>query len=214
MCHLHPYHAERWDPYQILERSSGFYRIRHSSDDPHMSSFTNLQTLCLHDAALYRTAHLSIMQLRSTVRTLELENCYMDINDFVSFLRPFTNLACVSLLDPSIQGDKTLKEPVEHAFPILEGTLDLEISPDVQTLSFFRGLSFLPLAVPAITMRDYVHQVAKLNRKLVALGDSALPSIPSRYSPTWSLRQAGRPTSVSPCAGSKLTHKLTWSTTS
>jgi hypothetical protein len=157
-----------------------------------MSSFTNLQTLCLHDAVLHRAAHLSIMQLRSTVRTLELENCYMDINDFVNFLRPFTSLERVSLLDPSIQDDKPLKKPVEHSFPILEGTLDLEISPDVQTLPFFRGLSFLPLAVRAITMRDYVHRATELNRILVALGEPALPRIPSRYSPTWSLRQASQ----------------------
>jgi hypothetical protein len=174
------YHAGNWDSYRILERPNNFYRIRHSRDDPHMSSFTNLQTLCLHRVALYRTAQLSIMHLRSTVRTLELEDCLMDINDFVSFLRPFTNLERVSLLNPSIQGGRYLREPVEYPFPTLEGTLDLKISPDAQTSSFLRGLSFLPLAVRAITLRDYGHQVARFNRKLVALRDPALPMIPFR----------------------------------
>ena len=172
------YHAGHWDSYRILERPNNFYRIRHSRDDPHMSSFTNLQTLCLHRAALYRTTQLSIMQLRFTVRTLELEDCLMDINDFVNFLRPFTNLERVSLLNPSIQGRRYLRTPVEYPFPTLEGMLDLKISPDAQTLSFLRGLSFLPLAVRAITLRDHFHRATALIRALVALRDPALPMIP------------------------------------
>ena len=53
----------------------------------------------------------------------------------------------------------------------------------IRTPSVLRGLSFLLLAVRAITLRDYVHRVAELSRTLEARGAPALPKISGRWFP-------------------------------
>ena len=133
--------------------------------------------LYLHDAALYRAAYLSIMQLRSTIRTIELENRHTNVRDSASFLRPFTSSECVSFLNP--YNRRNPRNTVEHPFATLGGTLNLEINPDTRPPSFLRALSFLPLAVHVITLHKSVPRVTKPNRTLIARVVLVLPSIPS-----------------------------------
>jgi len=144
------------------------------NDYGYMSYFTNVQTLHLSGVGLHRTEYVfSLMQLRSTVRFLELASCKMNINDLVTFLRPFTNLESLSLWGIYISHDKKLEK--RGRLPTLKGQLDLNLTLCAGIRSFLHELSLLPLAFRDITLRDNlwlpgeVDQLLTASRKTLAM---------------------------------------------
>ena len=72
----------------------------------------------------------------------------MDINDLVTFLRPFTDLENLSLWNPYVPKDAKLKKAGE--LPTLKGQLDLYIGPHAGS-AFLREFSLLPLAFSKVS---------------------------------------------------------------
>jgi len=139
----------------------------------YLSYFTNVQTLHLLGVGLNRTEYVSgFMQLRSTIRSLELKNCCMNVNDLVTFLRPFTDLESLSLWNPYVRNDAKLDKRRE--LPTLKGQLDLCIGPHVGN-SFLCELSRLPLALSKITLenktgvKEGVDRLLSASRKTLAV---------------------------------------------
>jgi len=92
----------------------------------YLSYFTNVQTLHLSEAPLHVIEYVSgFMRLRSTVRFVELETCLMNINDLVTFLRPFTNLESLLLWTPYFREDPKLEK--RGRLSRLKGRLDLDL---------------------------------------------------------------------------------------
>jgi len=133
----------------------------------YFSYFTNLRTLHLSGAGLHQVEYVfTFMRLRSTVRSLALEKCKMDINDLVTFLRPFTNLESLSIWDPLVPHTKKLEKRVR--LPTLGGKLDLKLVPHPGVSSFLRELLLLPLAFCDIALRDHIGLAGEVNQLVTA----------------------------------------------
>ena len=136
-------------------------------DGRYLSYFTNVQTLHLSGVGLHLVEYVfGFMRLRSTIRSIELDNCRMNINDLVAFLRPFTNLENLSLWAPYAREDTKLEE--RGRLPTLKGQLDLDLFPRTGTWSLMRELSLLPLAFCDITLRDRAGLLGTVNELLMA----------------------------------------------
>lgn len=137
------------------------------NDGRYMTYFTNVQTLHLSRVCLHRIEYVfSFMRLRSTVRFLEFQDCRMNINDLVTFLRPFTNLEGLSLWGLHVPHPEELEK---QAKPLtLKGELDLDLSPSTATGSFLHELTLLPLAFRDITLRDHLGLAEEVNQLLMA----------------------------------------------
>ena len=138
----------------------------------HMSSFTNLRTLHFVDISLQHTSYLICFgELPATVRELWLENCRMDINQFVSFLQPFTNLELLRLMRPHCADENKLHDSVLVDPPPLKGTLEFYLpkktaSEDVE--SFIHELSLIPSYFTTIIFRERLDEPKATNKLLVA----------------------------------------------
>lgn len=122
--------------------------------DIYLSSFTNVQTLHLSNAGLEHVEYaFSLMRLRSTIHSIVLRNCRMNINELVIFLRPFTNLENLSLRLPYTQQDPELEK--QGRIPTLKGRLDFEPDPETGEWPLMHGLSLLPLAFYDIVFRNF-----------------------------------------------------------
>ncbi|KAF9644792.1 hypothetical protein BDM02DRAFT_848802 [Thelephora ganbajun] len=105
------------------------------------------------------------MRLRSTVRFLEFKDCWMNINDLVTFIRPFTNLKSLSFWGLYVAHDKKLEK--RGRLPVLKGQLDPDFAPRADW-SFLHELSLLPLAFRDITLRNHTGLRREVNRLLTA----------------------------------------------
>ena len=138
----------------------------------HMSSFTNLRTLHFVEISLQHTGYLACFGgLTSTVRELWLEDCQMDINQFVEFLRPFTSLELLRLIRPQCADENKLQHSVLIEPPPLKGTLEFlqprkTASDDVA--SFIYELSLVPSQFSTIAFRELLNTPKAANELLVA----------------------------------------------
>ena len=145
-------------------------QIAYSPD--HMSSFTNLRTLHFVDMSLQHTSYLTCFGgLPAIVRELWLEDCRMDINQFVSFLQPFTNLECLRLMRPQCADENKLQHPALAEPPPLKGILEFyqpkkTASEDVA--SFIHELSLVPSYLSTMVFRERLDTPKAANELLVA----------------------------------------------
>lgn len=117
-----------------------------------MSSFTNLRILHLAGFALqHKQVRFTYGEVGSTVSHLSLERCMMDIHHLTSFLRPFTNLEGLSLLDPRMPFGPNPEHPPEPLSARGKINLELRINMIHCSQSFVNGLLLLPVAIRAIT---------------------------------------------------------------
>lgn len=146
----------------------------------HMSAFTNLQTLHFVEISLQHASYSTYFGgLGTVVRELWLEDCQMDINQFVSFIRPFKNLEYLRLIRPQCTGEDKLQYPDMAEPPLLKGTLEFhqpERDNPENAASFVHELSLLPSNFSTIVFRGRLDIVAATN-KLLANSRSALTKL-------------------------------------
>lgn len=138
----------------------------------HMSSFTNLRTLHLVDISLEHTTYLTCFGgLTHVVRELWLEDCLMDINQFVSFLRPFTNLERLRLMRPQCVGENKLQHSALVEPPPLRGTLEFHQPKEIASedvASFIHELSLVPSYYSTVVFLERLDTPKAANELLVA----------------------------------------------
>ena len=138
-----------------------------AANSEHIAYFTNVQRLRLIDAGLFSEEYvLAFTPLRSTLRILELEDCQMNINDLLAFLRPFTNLERLSLFGCYDLHDEKLKK--RRRLPTLKGRLDLDLAKYGKSRSLLHELSLLPLAFSDIVLHKDTMLEGVVNQVLVA----------------------------------------------
>jgi len=154
-----------------LERKMGpFAGLSYSPS--HMSAFTNLQTLHFVDISLQHTGYLTCFErLIPIVRELWLEDCQMDINRFVSFLRPFTNLERLRLMRPQCADETNLEQSALIEPPPLKGTLEFYQPKKVASkdiASFIHEFSLIPSYFTTMVFRERLDTPGAANELLVA----------------------------------------------
>ena len=137
----------------LTQEHGGSYLDGIVPDISHMTSFTNLRVLHVVNAPLqHEQVRLAYGTLGPTVSHLSLEGCLMDIYHLACFLRFFTNLEDLSILDPRILPGPKPEYPPEP--PNAKQKINLELRVDVAYSGwpFVYELSLLPVAVHAITL--------------------------------------------------------------
>lgn len=154
------------------ERITGPSEDSFTRNPSHLSAFTNLRTLHLVEISLKHAGYLtSFGRLSTNVRELWLEDCEMDISQFVSFLRPFANLERLRLIRPQCHNENKLQVSDMADPPPLKRTLEYH-QPDMASSrnipSFIRELSLLPATFHTIVFRDRLETPTGVNRLLAA----------------------------------------------
>jgi len=127
----------------------------------HMSSFTNLRILHLVRVPLqHEKVRFTYGAVGSTVSHLLLERCMTDIHHLTSFLRPFTNLENLSLLDPRMPSGPNPGYPPEPLSARGKINLELRINMVHCGQSFVDGLLLLPVAIRTITFSGHKPRIA------------------------------------------------------
>jgi len=155
---------------QVERKIGPLQGLSHSPS--HMSSFTNLRTLHFVDISLQHTSYLTCFgRLPAIVRELWLEDCQMDINQFISFLQPFTNLERLRLMRPQCADENKLDHSVLVEPPRLKGTLEFyqpkKTASDGVT-SFTHELSLVPSYFSTIFFWERLDTPKAANELLVA----------------------------------------------
>ena len=138
----------------------------------HMSAFTHLRTLHFANISLRHSGYLTCFRvLAPIVRELWLEDCQMDITQFVSFIRPFTNVERLRLMRPRCVNESKLQH-WDMADPLrLKGTLEFHqaaVAASAKNTSFIRELSLLPADFNTMVFRERLETPEAANRLLVA----------------------------------------------
>jgi len=121
-----------------------------------MTFFTNLRILHLTRFALqHEQVRFIYGEGGSTVSHLLLEGCVMNIHHLTSFLRPFTNLLDLSLLDPRMPPGPNPEYQPEPLSARGKINLELRINMIHCSQSFVNGFLLLPVAVRTITFSGY-----------------------------------------------------------
>ena len=134
----------------------------------HTSAFTNLRTLHLVDMSLQHTSCLTYFGGLTAVRELWLEDCQMDINQFVSFVRSFPNIEHLRLMRPQCAHEIRLQHPDP---PPLKGTLEFHqpvVATSVNIATFIDGLSLVPSYFSTIVFRERLDIPEAVNKLLAA----------------------------------------------
>ena len=139
----------------------------------HMSSFINLQTLHFVSISLEHAGYVTCFEgLTPVVRELWLEDCQMDINQFVSFIRPFTNLKRLRLMRPQCPEESKLQDLVPTELPPLRGILEYHHptrkAAFQHIVSFIHELSLVPSSLNTITFRERLDAPEVANELLAA----------------------------------------------
>ena len=138
----------------------------------HMTAFTNLRTLHFVDISLQHSGYLTCFgELAAIVRELWLEDCQMDINQFVSFVRPFTNLERLRLMRPQCMDESKLDHSALAEPPPLKGTLEFHQPGPVASgniTSFIHELSLLPSYFSTMVFRERLETPKAANELLAA----------------------------------------------
>ena len=138
----------------------------------HMSGFINLQTLHFVTISLEHAGYMTCFGgLTLVVRELWLEDCQMDINQFVSFIRPFTKLERLRLMRPQCLEESKLRDSVLMERPPLRGILEFHqprraASKDI--VSFIYELSRVPSYLDTIVFRERLDSPKAANELLAA----------------------------------------------
>lgn len=139
----------------------------------HMNAFSNLRTLHFAEISLQHAGYLACFGrlLMATVRELWLEDCRMDISQFVSFLRPFTRLEHLRLMRPQCPNESKLQHWDMAEPPPLKGTLEYhqpEMAASKNIASFVREFSLLPVSFDTIVFRERLETPTAANLLLEA----------------------------------------------
>jgi len=138
----------------------------------HMSAFTRLRTLHFVEISLQHAGYLTCFRgLATVVRELWFEDCQMDIAQFISFARLFTNLERLRLMRPQCPNESKLKHWDMAEPPPLNGKLEFH-QPTVATsgniASFIHELSLLPANFSTMVFRERLEIPTVANRLLAA----------------------------------------------
>ena len=138
----------------------------------HMSSFTQLQILHFADISLQHLGYLTCFAaLTPVVRELWLEDCEMDITQFTSFVRPFTNLERLRLMRPRCVSESKLERWDMADPPRLKGTMEFHqtsTTASANIASFIQELSLLPAQFSTIVFRERLEMPTAANRLMEA----------------------------------------------
>ncbi|KAF9653284.1 hypothetical protein BDM02DRAFT_1885931 [Thelephora ganbajun] len=138
----------------------------------HISAFINLRTLHFAEISLQHAGYLTCFGgLVATVRELWFEDCQMDINQFVSFVRPFKNLERLRLMRPQCMNEGKLQHWDMAEPPPLKGTLEYHqssMATSGNTASFIHELSLLPASFSTMVFRERLDTPTAANRLLEA----------------------------------------------
>ena len=138
----------------------------------HISAFTHLRTLHFADISLQHSGYLTCFGVLTTVvRELWLEDCKMDITQFVSFVRPFTNLERLRLMRPQCANESKLQHWDTAEPPSLKGTLEFHqaaMAASMNIASFIQELSLLPAHFSTMVFRERLETPTAANRLLAA----------------------------------------------
>ena len=134
----------------------------------HMSAFTCLRTLHFVEISLQHPGYLACFGvLTKVVRELWLEDCQMDITQFVSLVRPFTNLDWLRLIRPRCASESKLQHWDMAEPPILKGAFDFHQPANAENIaSFTQELSLLPAYFSTIAFREHLETPTEANRLL------------------------------------------------
>lgn len=137
----------------------------------HMAAFTNLRILHFVDISLQHANYLPCFGgLAPVVRELWLEDCQMDINQFVSFIRPFTNIARLRLMRPQCTGENKLDSALADLLP-LKGTLEFHQpgkAASKNIASFIHELSLIRSYITTMVFRERLDAPKAANELLAA----------------------------------------------
>jgi len=138
----------------------------------HMSAFIHLRILHFADISLQHAGYLICFRVLTTVvRELWLEDCQMDITQFVSFVRPFTNLERLRLMRPQCANESKLQHWDMAEPPHLKGTLEFHqaaTAASTNIASFIQELSLLPAHFSTMVFRERLEAPTAANRLLAA----------------------------------------------
>ena len=132
----------------------------------HISSFTNLQTLELHQISLLGDEDAVYLgDLGRAVRELRLQQCSMTIDWFVQFLKQLTNLEDLHLSDIRTPSIPKLKSLDRSELPHLKGALEIGMSHMgwKYFAEFISQLAVLPSALHTIVLFGYNGVPAEVN---------------------------------------------------
>ena len=138
----------------------------------HISAFTHVRTLHFADISLQHSGYLTCFGVLATVvRELWLEDCQMDITQFVLFIRPFTNLERLRLMRPQCANESKLQHWDMAEPPRLKGSLEFHqaaMAASTNIASFIQELSLLPAHFNTIVFRERLEKPIAVNRLLAA----------------------------------------------
>jgi len=138
----------------------------------HISAFTHLRILHFADISLQHSGYLTCFGvLTKSVRELWLEDCQMDVTQFVSFVRPFTNLERLRLMRPQCANESNLQHWDMAEPPRLEGKFEFHqatMASSANTASFIQELSLLPANFSSMVFRERLETPIAANRLLAA----------------------------------------------
>lgn len=138
----------------------------------HISAFTHLRILHFADISLQHSRYLICFRVLTTlVRELWLEDCQMDVTQFVSFVRPFTNLERLRLMRPQCANESKLQHWDMAEPPRLEGKFEFHqatMASSANTASFIQELSLLPANFSTMVFRERLETPMAANRLLAA----------------------------------------------
>lgn len=135
----------------------------------HISAFTHLRTLHFVEISLQHAGYLNCFRgLVPSVRELWLEDCQMDITQFVSFVRPFARLEHLRLMRPQCPNENKLQHWDMAEPPPLNGILEYHEAASQHIASFVQEFSLLPASFHTIVFRERLETPTATNRLLAA----------------------------------------------